>query len=242
MENVKQYKNYIFDLYGTLVDIHTEEQKDSLWEALAGFYGEHGAIYTKEELKQTYENLVKEKEATYSHEAYPEVQLELVFQAMFLKKGIFADLSLSIEAGRKFRTLSTEYIRLYDGAKQLLQSLREQKKGVYLLSNAQEIFTMPELEQLGIKELFDGIFISSTKGCKKPEQKFFEMLFEQYDLEKDTCLMIGNDENTDIFGANQVGIDSFYIHSNLSPEWTGTIKSTYHLDKMDLPYLTRCLI
>lgn len=48
-------------------------------------------------------------------------KLELVFQAMFLKKGIFAALSLSIEAGQKFRTLSTEYIRLYDGAKQLLQ-------------------------------------------------------------------------------------------------------------------------
>ena len=160
---------------------------------------------------------------------------------MFLKKGILADLPLSVEAGRKFRTLSTEYIRLYDGAKQLLQSLREQNKGVYLLSNAQEIFTMPELEELGIKELFNGIFISSTKGCKKPEQKFFEMLFEQYGLKKDTCLMIGNDENTDILGANQVGIDSFYIHSNLSPEWTGTIKSTYRLDKMDLPYLTSCL-
>ena len=42
-------------------------------------------------------------------------KLELVFQAMFLKKGIFAALSLSIEAGQKFRTLSTEYIRLYDG-------------------------------------------------------------------------------------------------------------------------------
>lgn len=241
MKNVKQYKNYIFDLYGTLVDIHTDEQKESLWEALADFYREHGAIYTKEELRQTYEELVKEKEATYSHEAYPEIQLEFVFQAMFLKKGIFADLPLSVEAGQKFRTLSTECIRLYNGAKQLLQSLKEQNKGVYLLSNAQEIFTMPELEELGVKELFDGIFISSTKGCKKPDQKFFEMLFQQYDLKKDTCLMIGNDENTDILGANQVGMDSFYIHSNLSPEWTGTIKSTYCLDKMDLPYLTFCL-
>ena len=39
------YKNYIFDLYGTLIDIHTEEGELKLWEALAEFYGKQGASY-----------------------------------------------------------------------------------------------------------------------------------------------------------------------------------------------------
>ena len=30
-----QYDNYVFDLYGTLVDIHTEEDFPKLWESLA---------------------------------------------------------------------------------------------------------------------------------------------------------------------------------------------------------------
>lgn len=29
------YQNYIFDLYGTLVDIHTNENKHYLWEKMA---------------------------------------------------------------------------------------------------------------------------------------------------------------------------------------------------------------
>ena len=29
-----RYKNYIFDLYGTLVDIHTEEDNQELWEKM----------------------------------------------------------------------------------------------------------------------------------------------------------------------------------------------------------------
>ncbi len=33
------YRNCIFDLYGTLVDIHTDEVKPELWEKLALFYG-----------------------------------------------------------------------------------------------------------------------------------------------------------------------------------------------------------
>lgn len=34
-----QYDNYVFDLYGTLVDIHTEEDFPNLWEKLALFFG-----------------------------------------------------------------------------------------------------------------------------------------------------------------------------------------------------------
>lgn len=37
------YDNYIFDLYGTLVDIHTDESDTAIWEKLAMFYGYYGA-------------------------------------------------------------------------------------------------------------------------------------------------------------------------------------------------------
>ena len=31
----KQYDAFLFDLYGTLVDIHTDEEKEALWQACA---------------------------------------------------------------------------------------------------------------------------------------------------------------------------------------------------------------
>ena len=34
---MKAYDNYIFDLYGTLVDIHTEENDPLVWKKLALF-------------------------------------------------------------------------------------------------------------------------------------------------------------------------------------------------------------
>ena len=57
-----KYENYIFDLYGTLVDIHTDEEKTELWEILAQFYGYYGAVYTAEELKNAYACLTGQKE------------------------------------------------------------------------------------------------------------------------------------------------------------------------------------
>ena len=39
------YTDLIFDLYGTLVDIHTEEN-DLVWEKTAFYFGFYGAHYT----------------------------------------------------------------------------------------------------------------------------------------------------------------------------------------------------
>ena len=36
------YENYIFDLYGTLIDIHTDEGEQKLWKALAKYYRQNG--------------------------------------------------------------------------------------------------------------------------------------------------------------------------------------------------------
>ena len=47
----KHYENYVFDLYGTLVDIHTDEEPRELWEKLVLFFGYYGAHYTPEDLK-----------------------------------------------------------------------------------------------------------------------------------------------------------------------------------------------
>ena len=48
MDKGRNYKNYIFDLYGTPVDIHTDEEQELLWEKLALFYGYYDAVYEPE--------------------------------------------------------------------------------------------------------------------------------------------------------------------------------------------------
>ena len=40
------YDNYIFDLYGTLADIRTDEEKPYVWEKMGELYGSMGAAYT----------------------------------------------------------------------------------------------------------------------------------------------------------------------------------------------------
>ena len=221
---MKLYQDYIFDLYGTLVDIRTDEEQPLLWNKMCLLYGGYGAVYLPEELHVLYKRLVKEKEEhakedcarkasikeecvreasreeehvrevnkeehtreagikeehikekstenqggsqncssyrkLYAHESYPEIPLEDVFREIYLARGIEPSDELVTHTGQMFRALSTRHIRLYAGAKELLCRLREAGRGVYLLSNAQRIFTERELRFVEIEDCFDGILI-----------------------------------------------------------------------------------
>lgn len=217
-----KYENYVFDLYGTLVDIHTDEDDEKLWEALAEFYGKQDANYTAEEIHADYIANVEKLLAVTE-----EIRIEEVFRQLYDAKGVTADDRLISETCRFFRDTSTGYIKLYPWSLPILKGIKEAGKGIYLLSNAQRGFTEHELEILGIKEYFDVIMISSDCGVKKPNQIFFETLMERCNLNAKECLFVGNDEICDIFGAKKVGMDTFYIHSNCSPEYTGKGNATY---------------
>ncbi|MDY2626793.1 MAG: HAD family hydrolase [Lachnospiraceae bacterium] len=178
---------------------------------------------------------------TYGYETYPEIRIEEVFQKLFAEKGVSADEALVLHAGQFFRVLATEYIRLYKGVILMLGRLWMQGKKIYLLSNAQRIFTEYEMRMLDVARYFDGIMISSDYGVKKPDRIFYELLLEKYHLAPEDSIMIGNDAKTDIAGAAGVGMDTCYIHSNLSPEHDLPVKATYVLDEMNIDRLCRML-
>lgn len=222
---MKKYKNYIFDLYGTLVDIHTNEDKASLWKNMAEIYSLMGAPYTAKELKGQYQKLVCEEMIErkpciahmYSDESLAEEEIEIcldnVFRKLFVQKGEAADDRQIRQLGIVFRSLSFGYIRLYEGVPELLMRLKQSGKRIYLLSNAQRMFTEPEMKMLGIYESFDGILYSSDAGVKKPSRHFFNALFTKYNLRKEESVMVGNEYHADICGAERYGIDSMYIYT-----------------------------
>ena len=109
-------------------------------------------------------------------------------------------------------------IQLYDGVIELLEGLKDAGKKIFLLSNAQESFTVPEMDELGILKYFDGIMISSEERVSKPQRQFFEKLLAKYELNPKDCLMVGNDKNSDMQGAKGAGIDGLYIHQEISPD------------------------
>ena len=214
-----RYTDLIFDLYGTLVDIHTEEN-DLVWEKTAFYFGFYGAHYTPEALKAAFRAELKAREAQegQSYECFPDIPFEQVMESLFLAKGITENAeALGKNAAQLFRICSLDYVNLYPGVLDALKQLREQGCRLWLLSNAQRVFTEYELRHLGLGEQLDAIYISSDYRCRKPDVRFFNALIEEQQLDKSKCLMIGNDIHTDIGGAKAAGLATFYMHTNLTP-------------------------
>ncbi|GKX67254.1 HAD family hydrolase [Inconstantimicrobium mannanitabidum] len=223
------YKNYIFDLYGTLVDIHTDESSTLLWEKLSLFYSFKGAIYSAEELKTSYLQNVKLKQTSITNTKYPDFPIEEIFNSLFEDKHIKVSKDTVNDAAQLFRILSIEYIKLYDGVIELLELLKKNSKKIYLLSNAQRIFTLYEMRLLDIEKYFDGICFSSDYYVCKPDMKFYNTIIGKFNLKKEESIMIGNDFIADIQGAAAIGLDSLYIDSNLSPEITTPLQSNFSI-------------
>ena len=227
-----KYTDLIFDLYGTLVDIHTEE--DALvWEKTALYFGYYGAHYSPAELKAAFEEELKKRKAKagQSYECFPDLPFEPIMAQLFRLSGVEENAdALGLNAAQLFRICSTEYIKLYPGALDALARLRKKGLRLWLLSNAQRVFTAYELRHLGLGDQLDGIFISSDYGCRKPDARFYQALVEEKGLDVSRCLMIGNDRETDIAGAKALGMGTLYMHTALTPPHQEAANPTLHPD------------
>ena len=212
-----KYDNIIFDLYGTLVDIWTDEDQSSLWEALSHEFFLHRAEYMADELKKTYLKLceIEERRLKKKRGKYAEINLETVFMKLFEKKGIQCTNQTVKEMMLRFRALSLKRLKLYDGGEELLSALKMEGKKIYLLTNAQRVFTEQEIVFLGLNHYFDGILYSSDAGVKKPDVHFYEKMIDAYCLDREKTVMIGNDALCDIEGALNAGLSAIYIESNI---------------------------
>ena len=223
------YDTYVFDLYGTLADIRTDEESPRLWAAFCWEARLRGIDYTPRDLKTTYrrlcaENLTEKEKALQKKglDGPAEADIRQVFRRLGLLRGVRLSPRDIEDIARLFRALSLKRLRLYPGAKALLTALKENRKRTILLTNAQSAFTVPELKYLGIHDLFDHILISSDHGVRKPSPAFFGALSD-CGVRPETAVMVGNDDESDCRGAARFGMDSLYLSTAQSPPLSGPL-------------------
>lgn len=218
------YKNYVFDIYGTLVDINTNEHELSTWQKLADTLNFYGVSYSAQQLEEAYfascELQVEQGKALYK---YPEVDVVEIFRQICANKNKKISKMLATHLAQEFRAFSTQYIKVYDGVFETLAKLKKAGKKLYILSNAQACYTAPEISRLGLRKYFAGIMYSSDYKCAKPDKQFFEMMLDKYNLNRKETVYIGNDAFADVDGARGAKIDCLWLKTNL----TGTLQPKF---------------
>lgn len=196
-------KNIMFDLYGTLIDINTDEEGISFWIKLNKKYKySNNFLNLKNDYLKECMILEKDKE---------EIEILDVFKKLFSNYD-------SKDVALYFRKISTKYIKLYKNVVKLLKELKKKGYKLYVLSNAQASFTIPEIKKLKIYKYFDDIAISSDYSIKKPNMEFYINAMNKFNILPSDTIMIGNDYECDIAPANKLGIKSIFIKSNLTPK------------------------
>ncbi|MBR0507282.1 MAG: HAD family hydrolase [Clostridia bacterium] len=211
---MQKYRNWIFDLYGTLADVCTDESPHAFWEAVAKDAEAFGAQYDADSLRQTYLALCADEVDLRAAQlpSVPKPYLEPELLNVF-RRLLCADETDARAYAAQFRRRSTEWLRPMPHAIETLDALRESGARTFLLSNAQSCFTLGELGALGLSDRFDGILLSSDAGMKKPYRGLFELLLSRYGIDRETAVMVGNDKIADIAGADAAGLASRYYHT-----------------------------
>lgn len=207
----------LFDVYGTLVDILTDEGMGGLYEALSHILYYDGIYTHHSTLKEIYFSMVKQQKEM-SNEKYPEMNSEDIWLTFLKEQKDSNNTRLEIRREDRwaekmallFRGLSMLHLELYPHVDSVLNELSKNYK-LGIVSDAQNLFVVHELKLLGIFDYFDAMVISNKLGFRKPDPRIFEFCLRELGIAPDRAIFMGNDVYRDIYGAQKVGMKTIFF-------------------------------
>jgi len=195
----------LFDLYGTLLDVRTDERSSETVAAFSRWLGERfGPVAARREnespLGQSFARILPPPRAHGEPDIAPVVRAHLA--ELIDRPPSEAEVR---GAAEHFRASSRRKLEVVPGAKQALERCQRHLR-IGLVSNAQWLFTRPELEGSGLDRLFSLRLISSELGVRKPAPEIFLRALELGAALPAETLYVGNDPVDDVEGAAAVGL------------------------------------
>ncbi|SEL08920.1 HAD family hydrolase [Nitrosovibrio tenuis] len=227
-------KGILFDLYGTLIDIETNEAMDEIYRAIAHYLTYHYVNLHRWEVRERYYEIMKQQKDARGEE-YPEIDVEAIWNEFLMQEGIKSDPirgQLSKVIAHIYRGVSRNRLQLYPNVKRVLNELQIRYR-LALISDAQSCYAMPEIRAVGLDNYFDPIIISSHFGFRKPDSRLFKKALERMELEPHEVIGIGNDMFRDIYAAKRLGIRSLFIDSNQGTKTYKDVVPDYRVTQFD---------
>ena len=208
-------KGILFDLYGTLIDIETDESMEEIYRGIAHYLTYHGVYLHRWEVRDRYYRIMKQQKELCGEEC-PEIDVEAIWNSFLRQEGIKAAPArrrLALTLAHLYRGISRKRLQLYPGVKMALDELRPAYR-MALVSDAQPCYALPEIKAVGLGGYFDPVIISAHYGFRKPDKRLTEKALDLMKLTAAEVICVGNDMYRDIYGANRLGIRTIFVDSN----------------------------
>lgn len=147
-----------------------------------------------------------------------------------------------LERGLKcFYSVSETHWQPMPALHAVLDELSEEGRMLGMISNAGDVENVQRLiDKVEVRAYFDPIIISAAIGIRKPDARPFEMVLDQWQVDPDSVVMIGDRLEADILGAQGTGIHQIW----LKPEAETSVVTQIYPEKIaeklvDIPDLIR---
>ncbi len=226
------YKNYVFDLYGTLVYAKKNWDHPIIWEKMSQLYCFYGACYDTEEFKEKFGKYL-EKLREYDENQHADFDIEDIFYQLFKKKNIKPKNKLVREAARVFLLFITEALEIKPNVGELIKQLKEADKDIYVFDNGQGTFAKNELRAVELYKYIDGVVMSSNIRLKKEDAKAWDLFLEGQGLNPEETLVISGKNIGGVCEAERKGLDTVYILDG-QVSYDEEVKGTYTVHDKEL--------
>ena len=222
---MKNYKHLIFDLDHTLWDFERNSSS-----ALGEIYTELNlldkGIPKFDPFYSLYKKINEECWADYRVGKLEKSVLRTIrFEKTLNAFGIF-DETLTEAICESYLFKSPRKPHLIEGTIELLDYLKN-KYELHILTNGFAEIQEVKMQSSGLNKYFTHIIASEHAGAKKPHSQAFTFTLDKIGGEIEDCIMIGDNAEADIGGAQNIGMDTIYFNRDGNHE--RNVKSTHQV-------------
>ncbi len=207
---MKQYKAVFFDLDHTLWDFELNSQS-----AITELYHDHKldamGIPGLQNFIDAYRDINKTMWDEYHRNTITKATLRAGRFSRTLESFGITNLKLAETLAAGYLTSCPVKTKLFPGTIAILEYLAT-KYSLHIITNGFKEVQHLKIRNSGIARFFEHVHISEEIGYKKPESEIFNYAVKQSRAIHEQCVMIGDNLDTDIAGAENAGIDAVFFN------------------------------